>query len=99
MVCGLQTDETLAYMRGKGAFIADKPLEVVKNGLNGHTFIYGGYGFFTQMVGAAQPYNAATAIEAARLLKISDGAIYSGSKPLNSTADLKFCGRTVTLIF
>lgn len=80
VVSALQTEETKAYMRGKGAVIADKPLEIVKTDLSGQIFIYGGFGFFTQMAGTAQPYNAATAIEAARLLKISENAIYSGVK-------------------
>ncbi len=76
----LQTDEATAYMRGKGAIIADKPLKIIKSSPQGQTFLYGGCEFFTQMAGVAQPYNAATAIEAARLLKISDNAIYSGVK-------------------
>lgn len=80
VVSALQTDETLAYMRGKGAQIADKPLKITKCNADGQTFIYGGKQFETQMRGTAQPYNAATAIEAARLLKISENAIYSGVK-------------------
>lgn len=80
VVSALQTDEVKAYFGGKGAIFADKPLRVIKSSLNGQTFIYGGYGFFTQMAGNVQPYNAACAIEAARLLKISETAIYQGVK-------------------
>lgn len=80
VVSALQTDKTLTYMRGKGAQIADKPLEIIKSNVNGQTFIYGGKQFETQMAGIAQPYNAAAAIEAAHILKISDNAIYSGVK-------------------
>ncbi len=80
VVSALQTDKTLAYMRGKGAQIADKPLEIIESNVNGQTFIYGEKQFETQMAGIAQPYNAATAIETARMLKISDNAIYSGVK-------------------
>ena len=67
-------------MRGKGAQIADKPLEIIESNVNGQTFIYGEKQFETRMAGIAQPYNAATAIEAAHILKISDNAIYSGVK-------------------
>lgn len=96
----LQTDEALAYMRSKGAQIADKPLEVINNSPQGQTFVYGGSEFFTQMAGTAQPYNAATAIEAARILKISESAIYAGVKAakLNGRLEvLKANGNTYIL--
>lgn len=80
VVSALQTDETKAYFGGKGAIFADKPIEIIKSDLNGQSFLYGNYGFFTQMAGDVQPYNAACAIEAARLLKIEHGAIYTGIK-------------------
>ena len=76
----LQSAESAAYLGGKGVIFADKPVEVIKSGLNGQTFTYGGYGFFIQMLGKAQLYNAACAIEAARLLKIDFPAIYTGVK-------------------
>ena len=85
----LQTDEAAAYMRGKRAIIADKPIKIIKSSQCGQTFLYGGCEFFTQMTGVAQPYNAATAIEAARLLKICDNAIYSGVKAAKLTGRLE----------
>ena len=85
----LQTDEAAAYMRGKGAIIADKPIKIIKSSQCGQTFLYGGCEFFTQMTGVAQPYNVATAIEAARLLKICDNAIYSGVKAAKLTGRLE----------
>lgn len=80
VVSALQTDETLAYFGGKGVIFADKPVEIIESNLNRQIFMYGGCAFCTQMAGVFQPYNAACAIEAARLLKIDDGAIYAGIK-------------------
>lgn len=80
VVSGLQTDEVKAYMRGKGVVFADKPLKTIKSDLGGQIFLYDGLKFETRMTGGAQPYNAAAAIEAARLLKIAEDAIYSGVK-------------------
>ena len=80
VVSALQSAEGAAYLGGKGVIFADKPIQIIKSDLNGQTFTYGGYGFFTQMLGKAQLYNAACAIEAARLLKIDFAAIYTGVK-------------------
>lgn len=76
----LQNAESAAYLGGKGVIFADKPIEVITKSLNGQTFTYGGFGFFTQMLGEAQLYNAASAIEAARLLNMPFSAIYMGVK-------------------
>lgn len=89
VVNALQTGEALAYMRGKGAQIADKPIEIINSDINGQAFTYGGKRFETQMAGIAQPYNAATAIEAARQLKISENAIYAGVKAAKLYARLE----------
>lgn len=80
VVSGLQTAEVKSYMRGKGVIFADKEVEITKSGLYGQKFLYGGKPFEINMSGSAQVYNAATAIEAARLLKISETSIYTGLK-------------------
>lgn len=81
VVSALQPEEVKAFFKDKGVLFADKPIEIISVQRDGQqVFTYGGYGFGIQMAGAVQPYNAATAVEAARLLKIDDGAIYSGIK-------------------
>jgi len=81
VVSALQPAEVTEFFKEKGAIFADKPItEVSPCGNGGQAFNYGGCGFCVRMAGEAQPYNAAAAIEAARLLKIDEGAIYAGVK-------------------
>lgn len=81
VVSALQPEEVKAFFKNKGALFAEKPIEIISGMRDGQqVFTYGGNEFVIQMAGAAQPYNAATAIETARLLKIDDGAIYLGIK-------------------
>ena len=80
VVSAYNPPEVIKYFKDLGATVADKPVEIIKSNLKGSSFLYGGFGFFTEMAGAVQPYNAAVAIEAARLLGLEHGAIYLGIK-------------------
>ncbi len=80
IISALQTEEVKEYFCGKSAIFTGEPTEICRKGLNGQTFLYGGKVFETKMPGCAQPYNAAAAIDAARLLKTDESAIYTGVK-------------------
>lgn len=62
-----------AVFAGPISIISDEPLR----------FTYDGDEYETGMLGYAQPYNAATAIEAAKFLKIDQSAIQSGISKAN----------------
>lgn len=62
VVNALQSEEVLNYFKKRGAVIATPDVN----------------GYKLRMAGDCQPYNAACAIEAARLLKIDETSIYSG---------------------
>ena len=79
----------------KGHVFADKIEEVYDGG-----FIYDGKRFALSAVGCLQPYNAACAIEGARLLGISEDAIYNGiklAKPRGRIEKFEALGRTYIL--
>lgn len=78
IVSALQPPEAREYFKNRSFAFADKPIEIEKSDLFGTHFRYGGDPFFTQMVGFAQPYNAALAIEGARLLGVEEEYIRSG---------------------
>jgi len=80
VVSALQPGEVSDYFKDKGVIFADKPLEIIRADKTGQAFYYGGCRYEISMAGSAQPYDAAAAIEAARLLKIDESAIYSGVK-------------------
>ena len=80
VISALQPDEVKAYFSGKNVVFADKPIKIIKSDLNGQTFLYGENQFDITMAGTAQPYNAACAIETAKLLGIGHGAIFAGLK-------------------
>ena len=80
VVSAYNPPEVIKYFKDLGAVVADKPVEIMSSNSKGSLFLYGGFGFFTEMVGAVQPYNAAAAIEAARLLGLEHGVIYLGVK-------------------
>ncbi|MBD5632619.1 MAG: hypothetical protein HDP34_05260 [Clostridia bacterium] len=80
VISSLQPDEVKEYFSGKSVIFVGQPQNTECFGLDGQRFDYGGKTFETAMLGCAQPYNAATAIEAARLLKMDETAIYSGVK-------------------
>ena len=93
VISALQPDEVKAYMGGncgdKGIIFADKPVKILESGLFSQSYLYGRDKFELSMAGSAQPYNAACAIEAARLLKIDETAIYSGVKRAKLPARLQ----------
>ncbi len=74
----LQPPEALAFFKKRGIYIADKPIKILKSELSGQQFTYGGEEFSIKMNGFAQPYNAALAIEGARILKVGENAIKNG---------------------
>ena len=78
VVNALQEAETAEYFRTLGAIFADKRFEFLSADLNGTRFAYDGEEYFTPMYGRAQAYDAATAIEAARILKIDKNSIRVG---------------------
>jgi len=80
VVSALQPQEVKKYFSALGVVTADKPVTVIKSDIGGQAFLYGGKEFSLSMAGTAQPYNAACAIEAARLLQMSETAIYQGVK-------------------
>ncbi len=80
VVCAYQPEEVKNALCGIPVKFTECPTEIVSCGLEGQTFEYGGKSYRTKMSGSLQPYNAACAIEAARVLKISETAIYQGIK-------------------
>lgn len=78
VVSALQPEAVLSYFKKLNVIFADKPLEILTSGFSGQSFLYGGDKFEIKMAGFAQAYNAAVAIEAARLLKIPENAIRTG---------------------
>ncbi len=80
IVNAYQPEEVKNVLCGMPVKFTDIPKNIVSCGLEGQTFEYGGKSYQTKMSGFLQPYNAACAIEAARVLKISENAIYQGIK-------------------
>lgn len=90
-----QTDEAKKYFLSHGYCLTDAPL-ITKEG----NFIYKGKKYVLSVSGSLQPYNAATAIEAAKLLNIGDNAIFEGiknTKPCGRLEKFEVCGRTYIL--
>ncbi len=73
VVNSLQSAEVAAFFEKKNVIITEKPQIICEN-----AFLYGGKEYRLTMKGAAQPYNAACAIEVAKLLKIDETATYMG---------------------
>lgn len=71
----LQPDKAREYFKGIGAHFAAEPKII--NARTG-AFKYGKEEYITPLPGYAQPYNAATAVEAATLLKIDQNSIRTG---------------------
>lgn len=74
----LQPDEAREYFEKSGIKIADDGLKIIKSGTDGTRFLYGGKEYKTVAFGIAQAYNAALAIEGAKILKMPETSIYSG---------------------
>lgn len=82
----VQTEEGREYLLHiAGAIAADMP----QRSADGRHFAYRGKMFEIGASGAAQPANAACAIEAARRLKIDENAIYEGVKRTNPAGRLQ----------
>lgn len=90
VVSAYQPKEALSFFKGKGVIFADKPLKILESGFRGQRFLYGGKEFSIKMAGFAQVYNAATAIEAARVLKIDEKAILNGISTAYLAGRLQF---------
>lgn len=78
IVNALQPREAAEFFKKTGAVFADKPICINENKDGGVNFTYGGEEFRINMRGSAQAYNAAVAIEAARLLNIGETDIKNG---------------------
>ena len=88
-----QCDEVKEFF--KGFKFADKIGKIYDGG-----FVYNGKEFALSVIGCLQPYNAACAIEGARLLGIDEDAIYRGikeSKPRGRIERFTVCGKTYIL--
>lgn len=86
VVNALQPPEARAFFENMDAIFADKDLSIISES-DVLRFTYDGTEYETSMLGSAQPYNAATAIEAAKLLKIDQNAIWVG------ICKARLCGR------
>lgn len=82
-----QSAEAIEYFKVIGATFAEEP-HSIRSDLRGTSFECGGKQFFTPLIGEYQAYNAATAIAAARALKIEENAIHIG------ISKAKLAGRT-----
>ena len=78
VVNALQPQEAREFFAGKGVIFADKRLEVLESTLQCQRFVYDGDEYEIGMIGPAQVYNAATAIEAAKVLGLPQNAIRGG---------------------
>lgn len=95
VVSALQPEEVKAYFKKLNAKFADREIKTADGG-----FFYGGKEYSLTMKGYAQPYNAALAIEAAKILKIDETSIYSGVKRANTCGRIeviKCCGKQYIL--
>lgn len=78
VVSALQNKEARAFFDVKRPVYAGEGIEIIRSDADGQTFRYGGKIYNLKTAGFAQPYNAACAIEVAKLLGVSDGAIERG---------------------
>lgn len=78
VVNALQEPEVREYFEKLGATFADKRFEVSANSLNGVKFSYDGNEYQTRLPGVEQAYDAATAIEVAKILNVGESAIRAG---------------------
>lgn len=79
VISALQPPEAVKYFKNiPRAIFADRPAEIISSDFDGQSFLYGGEKFTIQMAGFAQVYNAAAAIEGARILGIGEKYIREG---------------------
>lgn len=101
VVSALQTDEAKEFFKSRNAFFADREIKILKCGIEGTEFSYGGKKYALSCADCyAQPYNASLAIEGAKKLKIDENAIYMGVnsvKPRGRMEIKRVRGATVVL--
>lgn len=78
VVNALQPREVRQYFAPLGVIFADNGLKILHSGIDEQEFLYGAEHYRLRMPGTAQVYNAAAAIEVAKLLNIDKRHIYSG---------------------
>ena len=78
LVNALQPEEARKYFTNLNVLFADKSLQILESNFCGQRFLYDGKEYKIQMAGFAQVYNAATAIEAAKVLGIDNNSIQVG---------------------
>lgn len=78
VVSAYQTQEVKDFFAKFNPIFAGENLKIEKNQTAGQAFSYKGSRYEIKMLGTAQPYNAATAVEVAKLLGIDDSAIAQG---------------------
>lgn len=76
VVSSLQTSKATEFFKGMGAIFAI--VSDIEVNADGTSFTYGGKRYKSPLNGRVQAYNAATAIEAAHVLKLSENAIKEG---------------------
>lgn len=83
IISGLQSDEGRKFLSAYTDKFAGDGLEITSRSLDGQTFAYGNSEYFIKMLGDAQCYNAAVAIDVAKALKIGNCKIISGLATTN----------------
>jgi dihydrofolate synthase/folylpolyglutamate synthase len=83
----LQTEEGLNYFKRLGVKFAGEGLKIIKHDLCNQTFTYNNEEYTIKMLGLAQAYNAAVAVECAKIAGFGGSAIKRG------LAETKLCGR------
>ena len=78
VISALQSDAGRRCLSRYTADFAGDGLEIISRSLQGQKFRYKGVEYFIRMLGDAQCYNAAVAIEAAKLLNIGKCSISAG---------------------
>ena len=90
VVNAYQTKEAREFFEGKGVIFADKRIEVLESSPFEQRFLYDGVAYSIRLMGRAQRCNAATAIEAAKLLGIAVKDIQAGLKKAFLPGRLQF---------
>lgn len=96
IVNGLQPPEVRQFFADKGVIFADG-VKILKSSAKEQEFSYGGSNYKIRMPTLSQAYDAATAIETAKVLKIDENAIRRGlydAKPAGRLQILKARGNT-----
>lgn len=79
LVCScLLPQEATNYFATRGGIFAGQGLEITAHSLHGQRFVYGGESYEISMLGKEQAYNAAVAIECAKILGLPQEAVKRG---------------------